>query len=83
MVVSSRLINMKSSSNISLCIPLGWQSDWSGYEVGYPDIAVVGYYTYENINVYIDMDTGDIVEMWYDYEEEDSESLQSCYQDTY
>ncbi len=33
----------------------GWQSDWNGYEVGYPLIDVVGFYASENGYFYVDM----------------------------
>ncbi|WNM50657.1 hypothetical protein Alsa2_CDS0043 [Staphylococcus phage Alsa_2] len=47
---------------------LHWQSDWNGDEVGYPDRNVVGYYTKDNINLYIDMENDEILEVWMDNE---------------
>lgn len=44
---------------------LHWQSDWSGYEVGYPVIPVVGLYTSHELgyDFYIDMETGGVLEV--------------------
>lgn len=47
---------------------LHWQSDWNGDEVGYPDRNVVGYYTKDNINLYIDMENDEVLEIWMDNE---------------
>lgn len=47
---------------------LHWQSDWNGDEVGYPDRNVVGYYTKDNINLYIDMENDEVLEVWMDNE---------------
>lgn len=46
-----------------------WSSDCLGEEVGYPDIPVVGIYTYQpdvgpEISLYIDMGTAEILDMW-------------------
>lgn len=43
-----------------------WQSDWNGYEVGFDDLPVVGLYSMNNypIDVYIDSETGRIIEAW-------------------
>lgn len=43
---------------------LHWESDWNGYEVGYPEIDVLGLYYEPAINMhhYIDTETGDIIE---------------------
>lgn len=49
---------------------LHWYSDWNGDEVGYPYINVVGYYVYEELNLYIDTETDTVLEMWFDEEEE-------------
>jgi hypothetical protein len=47
-----------------------WQSDWNGYELGYDDISVVGLYSLKNteLNFYIDMDKGKILDGWNDYD---------------
>ena len=44
---------------------LHWQSDWNGDEVGYNDIGIVGLYTSVNlgIDVYLDAETGEILEV--------------------
>lgn len=47
---------------------LHWQSDWNGDEVGYPDRNVIGYYTKDNINFYIDTENNEILEVWMDNE---------------
>lgn len=49
---------------------LHWQSDWDGGEVGYPYISVVGYYVHGELNLYIDIETDIVLEMWFDEEEE-------------
>jgi hypothetical protein len=45
---------------------LMWESDWNGYEIGYPDIQVVGLYNLRHTDVYfyIDMDNYTILEAW-------------------
>lgn len=48
---------------------LHWQSDWNGDEVGYPERCVIGYYTYRELNLYIDTENDEVVEMWFDEEE--------------
>lgn len=44
---------------------LRWQSDWSGYEVGYPDVPVVGLYTSDGLGVdlYVNTETGDVIKI--------------------
>ena len=45
---------------------LGWQSDWNGY----PEVLVVGLYsTQEGTNLYINIETGQVLEAWEDEEE--------------
>lgn len=43
-----------------------WQSDWAGDEVGYDDTLIVGLYHLieSDIYVYIDAETGYILESW-------------------
>ena len=48
---------------------LHWQSDWNGDDVGYDSINVVGYYTYYNLNLYINIEENEVIEMWFDEEE--------------
>jgi len=45
---------------------LHWQSDWNGYEVGYPEIPVVGLYTSHKLglDLYINTETGEVLEAW-------------------
>lgn len=46
---------------------LHWSSDWNGDEVGYDDIPVVGLYSiadFPEVHVYIDTETGKILEAW-------------------
>lgn len=47
---------------------LHWQSDWNGEDVGYNNRNVIGYYTKDNINFYIDIETNEILEVWMDEE---------------
>lgn len=50
---------------------LHWQSDWNGYEVGYPEIDIVGFYTIPETetNLYVDVETAIILEIW-EYDDE-------------
>ena len=56
--------------NPDLFRKLRWSSDWNGDEVGYPAIDVVGLYTYHDLNMYINMETLQVLELWFDEEEE-------------
>ena len=50
-----------------------WQSDWNGYEVGYPEVPVVGLYTsveYPEMSFYVDTENGIILEVMIEGEEE-------------
>jgi len=54
---------------------LNWSSDWNGCECGF-DIPVIGLYTTINqdgktLNLYIDTETGKIVDFWMDEDEEE------------
>lgn len=49
---------------------LHWYSDFNGDEVGYPYSNVVGYYMYHDLNMYIDMETLNVLELWFDEEED-------------
>lgn len=48
-----------------------WSSDWNGYEVGYPEIDVVGLYTdqLEPYAYYVNAETGIVLDSWKDDEE--------------
>lgn len=55
---------------------LNWSSDWNGCECGFDSIPVIGLYTTINqdgktLNLYIDTETGKIVDFWMDEDEED------------
>jgi len=45
---------------------LHWESDWNGYEVGYPEVPVVGLYRLKDKEVYfyINMETLEILNAW-------------------
>lgn len=50
-----------------------WQSDWSGFEIGYDDIEIVSLYTGyttdgDDCSWYYDFDNGRILEFWLDKE---------------
>lgn len=49
---------------------LVWSSDWDGYEVGYPEVEVVGLYLQERddgcYNFYLDMETYKVLDFWKD-----------------
>ena len=47
---------------------LHWQSDWNGEDVGYPNRNVVGHYSKDNVNFYIDTENDEILEVWMDNE---------------
>lgn len=46
-----------------------WSSDWCGDELGYDYIEVVGHYTRDILNVYVDMIDLLLLEYWYDEED--------------
>lgn len=51
---------------------INWFSDWNGYEIGFPEIPVVGFYQsadYPNRYFYINAETGDILDAWEEVEE--------------
>lgn len=48
---------------------LVWQSDWSGDEIGFDDVSVVGLYSHERsdgklYSYYIDMDKMVVLDFW-------------------
>jgi len=52
---------------------LKWESDYNGYEVGFPDVPVVGMYSTvqelnpgerQELNLYINTENGQILEWW-------------------
>ena len=47
-----------------------WLSDFNGDEVGYSYSNVVGHYIYYDLNMYIDMETLNVLELWFDEEED-------------
>lgn len=54
-----------------------WNSDFNGDEVGYDDVNVAGCYSLRNtgITMYLDVETGDILELWNDdVNEEETEN---------
>lgn len=57
-------------TNPDLFKKLHWQSDWDSEDIGYEGDFVVGYYTYKELNFYINMETLEILEAWFDDEEE-------------
>lgn len=59
------MFNMDLLINLDLM----WSSDWMGEEVGYPDVIIVGLYTYQpnvgpEISLYIDIENGIVLDMW-------------------
>lgn len=48
---------------------LHWQSDWNGDEIGYDEREVIGFYSYGKINMYIDMKTYEVLEIWLEEEQ--------------
>lgn len=50
-------------------IDLHWQSDWNGDEVGFPEVDVVGLYSFEtadqeSVFLYIDTSTRQVLHCW-------------------
>ena len=45
---------------------LHWSSDWNADEVGYDDRNVVGLYHYHELSMYIDMETDEVLEIWFE-----------------
>lgn len=43
-----------------------WQSDWNGYEVGYPNSDIVSLYQINNTEmyIYVDPSSGKILDGW-------------------
>lgn len=66
------MMNFNLSINLE---NLMWSSDWNGYEVGYPDVDVIGLYRQERedgcYSFYIDVFKGEIVDFWKDDNEYD------------
>ena len=48
---------------------LHWLSDWDGGAVGYDERGVIGLYSYGKINMYIDMETYEVLEIWLEEEQ--------------
>lgn len=48
---------------------LHWLSDWDGDDVGYDERGVIGLYSYGKINMYIDMETYEVLEIWLEEEQ--------------
>lgn len=55
--------------NPELFKKLHWQSDWDPEDLGYEGEFVIGLYTYHDLNLYINMETLEILEAWFDEEE--------------
>ena len=68
------LSNLVGGDKVIDLVDFRWQSDWNGYEVGYDDIDVVGLYSMKKypIDVYMDYETGNILEAWSFNEEVDN-----------
>ena len=63
---------LEIGSIVNYAADLHWSSDWNGYEVGYPEISVVGLYTdkKEPYAYYINTETGEVLDAWTEDEEE-------------
>lgn len=58
--------------NFQLNADIHWSSDWSGHEVGFPDIPVVGLYTLTSNNdvvLFINMENNELIHAEYFGEE--------------
>lgn len=49
---------------------LHWQSDWDPEDLGYEGEFVIGLYTYHDLNLYINIENLEILEAWFNDEEE-------------
>lgn len=58
--------NGVSGAYFTLVAGLGWSSDWDGEDVGYPEVPVVGLYTWGALNFYINTENGQVLESWSD-----------------
>ena len=61
------MINILASIDLT---DLAWSSDWNGYEVGYPEVEVVGLYSQVrddgHYSFYLDMETNKVLDFWKD-----------------
>lgn len=57
-------------TNPTMFKKLHWQSDLDAIDIGCKGNFVVGYYTYHDLNLYINMETLQIMEAWFDEDEE-------------
>lgn len=57
-------------TNPNLFRKLHWQSDWDPEDLGYEGEFVIGLYTYHDLNLYINMENLEILEAWFNDEEE-------------
>lgn len=57
-------------TNPNLFRKLNWSSDWDAEDLGFIGDFVVGYYTYYDLNFYINMENLEILEAWFNDEEE-------------
>lgn len=48
---------------------LHWSSDWEGDEVRYDERGVIGFYSYGKFNMFIDMETYEVLEIWLEEEQ--------------
>lgn len=56
--------------NPNLLRKLHWQSDWDPEDLGYEGEFVIGLYTYHDLNLYINIENLEILEAWFNDEEE-------------
>ncbi len=57
-------------NNPDLFKQLHWQSDWNSEDVGYECDFVVGLYSYNDLYMYLNMETLEILEAWIEEGEE-------------
>lgn len=60
-----------TEENPNLFKIINWDSDWKGYEIGYPEILEIGLYSYQGMYMYINMETLQILEAWFEEEEDE------------
>lgn len=58
-------------TNPNLFRKLAWSSDWDAMDIGLEGNFVVGLYHYHDLWMYINMDTLEIIEAWFEEEEEE------------
>lgn len=67
-------LEFQTTCGMGVLLGLHWQSDFNGEDYGYPDVEVVGVYSWveTGLTFLIDMDKGVVLEVYQDEEEDDT-----------